>query len=217
MASSLLRVLGATALFTSCVLAQLTGSLTYDGVETLQAVIENPTQSNFTIPGSNNLFDRQNVMAYNPISITNLTGGKITLNGTENQPPPLSDDVFQTIPPGGSYIRNLNVSEYLLRESAQGLALNTVSQCFIATLPPSVYALNVTGITGAQTVATYYLDKGLQAVSITSVPLHFNFSVPADFYSFSGSGNKQRRQRKATRRGAGGKRNYQHEAVVAKT
>jgi len=180
-ASSLLHVLSTAAFFTSFTLAQLTGSITFDGAQTLQVVIQNPTQSNMTIPGTNNLFDRQNVMAYAPITISNLTGAKLTLNGTEYIPPNLTDDVFQDIPPGGSYVRNLNVSEYILGETSQGLSLNSQSQCFIARLPPSAYTLNVTGITSAQTIATYYLSKGLQTTTITSQPLHFNYTVPIAF------------------------------------
>jgi len=180
-ASLLLRVLSTAAFFTSFTLAQLSGSITFDGAQTLQVVIQNPSQSNLTIPGTNNLFDRQNLMAYRPITITNLTGAKLTLNGTEYTPPNLSDDVFQDIPPGGSYVRNLNVSEYILGETSQGLSLNSQSTCFIASLPPSVYALNTTGITSSQTIATYYLSKGLQTISITSQPFHFNYSVPIAF------------------------------------
>lgn len=180
-ASSLLQVLSTAAFFTSFTLAQLTGSIIFDGAQTLQVVIQNPSQSNLTIPGTNNLFDRQNVIAYAPITISNLTGSKVTLNGTEYTPPSLSDEVFQDIAPGGSYVRNLNVSAYILGETSQGISLNSQSICFIASLPPSVYALNVTGITIGQTLATYYLSKGLQTISITSQPLHFNYTVPVAF------------------------------------
>lgn len=180
-ASPLLQVLSTAGFFASVTLSQLTGSIVFDGAQTLQVVIQNPTQSNLTIPGTNNLFDRQNVMAYAPITITNLTGAKLTLNGTEYIPPNLTDDVFQDIPAGGSYVRNLNVSEYILGQTSQGLSLNGQSQCFIASLPPSAYALNVTGITSAQTIATYYLSKGLQTVTITAQPLHFNYTVPIAF------------------------------------
>lgn len=180
-ASLLLQVLSTAAFFASLTVAQLSGTLAFDGIQTIQVVIQNPTQSNLTIPGTNNLFDRQNLMAYAPITISNLTGSKLTLNGTEYTPPNLSDDVFQDIAPGGSYIRNLNVSEYILGGTSQGISLNTQSLCFIASLPPSVYALNVTGITSAQTIATYYLSKGLQTVSIAAPPLHFNYTVPLPF------------------------------------
>lgn len=180
-AFSLLQVLSTAAFFTSFALAQLSGSVTFDGVQTLQVIIQNPSESNLTIPGTNNLFDRQNVIAYRPLTISNLTGTKLTLNGTEYTPPDLTDDVFQDIAPGGSYVRNLNVSAYILGETSQGLSLNSQSLCFVATLPRSVYALNVTGITSGQTLATYYLSKGLQTISITSQPLHFNYTVPTAF------------------------------------
>ena len=169
------------ALFTSYTLAQLTGSLTYDGEQTIQITLENPSQSNLTFPGTNNLFDRQNLMAYAPITLANFTGAPVTLNGTRYAAPPLSDDVFQDIPAGGSYVRNLNMSEYLLLETSEGTAVNTVSQCFSASLPPSLYGLNVTGITTAETIASYFLSKGLQTITIQSIPIHFNYTVPSDF------------------------------------
>ena len=182
MAPSLIAtVLGVTSFFVSLTVAQLSGSLVFDYQETIQVTIENDSNSNLTIPGTNNLFDRQNLMAYAPITITNLTKSPVTLNGTRYAAPPLSDDVFQDLPPGGSYVRNLNVSQYILGGTSDGLGLNVMSECFIASLPSYVYALNVTGITSEQDVATYYLSKGLQAVTIKSVPLHFNYTVPLDF------------------------------------
>lgn len=179
--SILCKFCGVAALFASFAVAQLGGSLSYDGEETLQILIENSSESNLTFPGTNNLFDRQNLMAYAPITLTNLTGSPITLNGTRYAAPQLSDDVFQDIPAGGSYIRNLNVSQYLLNGTSQGPTLTVASQCFIASLPPSVYGLNVTGITSGETIATYYLSKGLQTITIKSQPFHFNYSVPTSF------------------------------------
>ena len=185
MAASLsARLLTIAACLASSTVAQLTGSLTYDGAETIQLLIENDSQSNITIPGTNNMFDRQNLMAYAPIGLTTLSGEKVTLNGSEYNPPALSDDVFQDIPAGGSYVRNLNMSEYLLGGGMTSGPLTTAltkSECFVATLPSSVYGLNVTGFTPVQTIASYYLSIGLQAVSIKSLPLHFNFTVPTSF------------------------------------
>ena len=173
------RLLTIAACLASSTVAQLTGNLTYDGAETIQLVIENDSQTNFTIPGTNTMFDQQNQMAYAPIRVTTLSGEPVTLNGSEYRPPTFSDEIFQGIPPGGSYTRNLNMSEYLLGGGMANGPLTTALtklECFIATLPSKVYALNITTDGPA-----LYFTKGLMAVSIESLPLHFNFTVPMSF------------------------------------
>ncbi|KAL8823460.1 MAG: hypothetical protein Q9191_005832 [Dirinaria sp. TL-2023a] len=187
MTSSLIAKVSAVVLiFAGSGAAQLTASLAFDGVETVQAIIINNSNNNYTFPGTNNIFDRQNEFAYAPIGVTTLSGQKVTLNGSRYAAPPLSDDVFQDISPGGTYTRNLNISQYLLGGRNEGqLMLPTQpgaqSMCFIASLPASFYGLDVTGIPYNTQLASYYLQYGLKPVTVKSQTVHFNFTVPSDF------------------------------------
>lgn len=187
MTSSFIAKVSAVALvFASSSVAQLTGSLAFDGAETIQVVIVNDSNDNYTLPGTNNVFDRQNQFAYAPIGLTTLSGQKVTLNGTRYAAPPLSDDVFQDLPPGGSFTRNLNMSQYLLGGRNEGQLMlpsqpGAQSMCFIASLPNSFYALDVTGIPYNTPLASYYLQYGLKPVTVKSQAVHFNFTVPATF------------------------------------
>ena len=90
--------------------------------------IANPSTENITMIGSNDLFDRLNDPPYSPFSLKNITGGAVTLNITRYQVAPLSDDSFSNIPPGGTWIRAVNISNYLLGP-AQGSSGKTTSQC----------------------------------------------------------------------------------------
>lgn len=180
------KVSAVVLIFAGSGAAQLTGSLAFDGVETVQAVIINNSNNNYTFPGTNNIFDRQNQFAYAPIGVTTISGQKVTLNGTRYAAPQLSDDVFQDIPPGGSYTRNLNISQYLLGGRNEGQIMPATqpgaqSMCFIASLPASYYGLDVTGIPYNTQLASYYLQYGLKPVTVKSQTLHFNFTVPSDF------------------------------------
>lgn len=222
MTSSFVTKLSAVALiFASFSVAQLAGSLAFDGEETIQVTIINNSNDNYTFPGTNNIFDRQNQFAYAPIGLTTLSGQKVTLNGTRYASPQLSDDVFQSVPPGVTWTRNLNMSEYLLGgRNPRGLTPATQpgeqSLCFIASIPASFYGLDVTGIPSNEELASYYLQSGLKPVTVKSQPLHFNFTVPSDFtpsqasaisddadqrrIAREGTGTVQTGQRKARRR-----------------
>ncbi|KAG7005738.1 hypothetical protein G7Y79_00018g045450 [Physcia stellaris] len=178
--SFLTQVLGFSLAFATYGAAQLTGSLLYDGEETLAVTIENPSAENITMIGSNDLFDRLNDVPYAPFTLKNITGAPITLNVTRYKVAPLSDDSFSNIPPGGMWTRALNISNYLLGPPA-GTSGKTVSQCFIASLAPSYYGLNTTGFQPDEALANYYLTKGLSTITVQSIPIHFNYSVPLDF------------------------------------
>lgn len=181
MASSFLtKVLGFSLAFATYGAAQLTGSLLFDGEETMAVTIQNPSTENITMIGSNDLFDRLNDVPYAPFTLKNVTGGPVTLNVTRYKVPPLSDDSFSSIPPGGTWTRALNISNYLLGPP-QGSSSKTMSQCFVASLAPSYYGLNTTGFEPNEALANYYLTKGLSSIKITSIPIHFNYSVPLDF------------------------------------
>ena len=142
--------------------------------------IANPSTENITMIGSNDLFDRLNDPPYSPFSLKNITGGAVTLNITRYKVAPLSDDSFSNIPPGGTWIRAVNISNYLLGP-AQGSSGKTTSQCFIASLAPSYYGLNTTGFEPNEALANYYLTKGLSSMTVQSIPIHFNYTVPVDF------------------------------------
>lgn len=181
MASSFLtKMLGFSLAFATYGAAQLTGSLLYDGEETLVVTIGNPSTENITMIGSNDLFDRLNDVPYSPFTLKDITGGPVTLNVTRYKVAPLSDDSFSNIPPGGTWTRALNISNYLLGPP-QGTSGKTMSQCFIASLAPSYYGLNTTGFEPNEALANYYLTKGLSAITVKSLPIHFNYSVPLDF------------------------------------
>lgn len=130
--------------------------------------------------GSNDLFDRLNDVPFAPFTLKNITGAPITLNVTRYKVALLSDDSFSNIPPGGTWVRALNISNYLLG-APQGTPGKTMSQCFIASLAPSYYGLNTTGFQPDEALANYYLTKGLSTITVKSIPIHFNYSVPLDF------------------------------------
>ena len=180
------KAFGVALILARCSHAQLTGSLLFDNLETVQVTIQNDSNDNYTFPGTNNLFDRQNLFAYAPIQVTTLSGQPVTLNGTRYAAPQLSDDVFQDIPPGGTFTRNLNMSQYILGGREEGILVPatapvTQSMCFIASIPSSYYGLLVTGIPYNTQLATYYLRYGLKSVTVQSSSIHFNLTVPSDF------------------------------------
>ena len=141
---------------------------------------DNPSTENITMIGSNDVFDRLNDVPFSPFTLTNITGAPVTLNGTRVTPPPLSDDSFLDIPPGGTWSRAVNISNYLLGPP-QGTTGKTKSECFIASLAPSYYGLNTTGLQDDEALANIYFDQGLSNIKVTSAPIHFNYSVPLDF------------------------------------
>ena len=173
----LTKLLGVSLALTAYTAAQLTGSLEFDGEQTMVVTIENPSAKNMTMIGSNDLFDRLNLVPFAPFSLTNITGSPITLNVTRYQVPPLTDEAFSDILPGGTWSRALNISNYLLL----GSATQTKSECFIASLAPSYYGLDTTGFQPGEALPNYYLTKGLISVKVKSAPLHFNYTVPIDF------------------------------------
>ena len=142
--------------------------------------IDNPTAQNMTMIGSNDLFDRINLVPFAPFTLTNISGSPVTLNGTRYQVPPLSDESFSDILPGGTWSRALNISNYLLGPLS-GSTTQTKSECFVASLAPSYYGLDTTNFAPGEALANYYLTKGLISVKVKSAPLHFNYTVPVDF------------------------------------
>ena len=182
--SILAKALGFTFVFATYATAQLIGELKYDLEETMVIKISNPTTNNFSMIGSNVLFDKFNEVPYQPIQLTNVTGAKVTLNGTRYQVPPLTDEAFFSLPPGDEFQRAINMSNYLLGpprtpENVGGSKMK--SECFVAALPSSLYGVNTTNIESGESLANYYLTKGLTSVKIASVPIHFNYSIPVDF------------------------------------
>ena len=173
----LTKLLGVSLALTAYTAAQLMGSLEYDGEQTMVVTIENPSAKNMTMIGSNDLFDRINLVPFAPFSLTNITGSPVTLNVTRYQVAPLTDESFSDILPGGTWSRALNISNYLLL----GSATETKSECFIASLAPSYYGLDTTDFQPGEALPNYYLTKGLISVKVKSAPLHFNYTVPIDF------------------------------------
>ena len=176
----LTKLLGVSLALTAYTAAQLTGSLEYDGEQTMVITFKNPTATNMTMIGSNDNFDRINSVPFAPFTLTNITGSPVTLNGTRYQVPPLTDDSFSDILPGGTWSRAVNISNYLLGP-LPGSTTKTKSECFIASLAPSYYGLDTTNFEPGEALANYYLTKGLTSVKVKSAPLHFNYTVPADF------------------------------------
>ena len=176
----LTKLLGVSLALTAYTAAQLTGSLQFDGEQTMVVTIANPTAKNMTMIGSNDLFDRINPVPFAPFTLTNISGSPVTLNGTRYQVPPLTDESFSDIKPGGTWSRALNISNYLLGP-LEGSTTQTKSECFVASLAPSYYGLDTTDFDPGATLANYYLTKGLISVKVKSAPLHFNYTVPADF------------------------------------
>ena len=207
--SFIAKVSAAALIFASSSIAQLVGTLAFDGEETVEVSIVNDSNDNYTFPGTNNIFDRQNQFAYAPIGLTTLSGQKVTLNGTRYAAPQLSDDVFQDIAPGATFTRNLNMSEYLLGGRQGGELIPATqpgaqSMCFIASIPSSFYGLDVTGIPYNTELASYYLQYGLKQVSVKSQSLHFNFTVPAGFTPSQATAiSDDANQRRISRQGTG--------------
>ena len=168
----------APVLLLSSSYAQLTGVLKFDGINTLAVAINNPTAKNYSILATNTLFDREHQIPYAPVSVVTANGTAVTLNGTEYPPSPtgLSDIEFQSVPPGSQYTRNLLLSNYLPIVTAGVLPF--ASTQYTASLPAQVLAVDTTGISDYDTLATYYLSRGLRPVTITSVPLTFNWTFP---------------------------------------
>ena len=182
--SNLGKALGLLFGFATYATTQLIGELKYDMEETMVITITNPTIFNFSMIGSNDLFDRFNEVPFQPIQLTNVTGAKVTMNGTRYQVPPLSDEAFFSLPPNGDFRRAINMSNYLLGpprtpENISGTKMK--SACFVATLPSSLYGVNTTNIENGEALANYYLTKGLTSIKIASYPIHFNYSIPVDF------------------------------------
>ena len=178
------RALGLIFGFTIYATAQLIGELKYDLAETMVIKISNPTMNNFSMIGSNDLFDKFNDVPFQPIQLTNVTGAKVTLNGTRYKVPPLTDDAFFSLPPNGEFSRAINMSNYLLGlprtpENLAGSSMKSI--CFVAALPSSLYGVNTTDIQPGEALANYYFTKGLMSVKIASFPIHFNYTVPVDF------------------------------------
>lgn len=186
----------ASAVLVSTSCAQLTGTLSYDGLNTLAVSIINPTANNYTILARNTLFDRQNSIPYEPVTVTTANGTTVTLNGTAAPPSPtgLSDEEFQPVEPGTAYTRSLLLSNYLPIVRA-GL-LPIAASSYIAILPTSFLAVDTTGIGSFDTLATYYLSRGLKPVTMTSAPLAFNWTFP----SVASAGPKRMRRRRAADR-----------------
>ena len=179
MGFSKISLLVTTALLVSASFAQLTGTLTFDGINTLAVAINNPTAKNYSILASNTLFDREHPIPYAPVNVVTSNGTAVKLNGTEYPPNPtgLSDIEFQSIPPGSRYTRNLLLSNYLPILLAGVLPFAKTQ--YTASLPTQVLAVDTTGITDYDTLATYYLSRGLTPVTIISVPLTFNWTFPS--------------------------------------
>ena len=182
--SKLAKALGLVFGFATFATAQVIGELKYDQEETMVITISNPTMDSFSMIGSNDLFDQFNEVPYQPIQITNVTGAKVTLNGTRYKVPPLTDEAFFSLPPNGEFRRAINMSNYLLGpprtpENVSGSQMKSV--CFVAALPSSLYGVNTTNIESDENLAKYYLTNGLMSVKIASVPIHFNYSIPVDF------------------------------------
>ena len=174
------EVLGILLALTAYTVAQLTGSLEFDGEQTMVVTIDNPSAKNMTMIGSNDLFDRINLVPFAPFTLTNITGSPVTLNVTRYQVPPLTDEAFSDILPGGTWSRALNISNYLLGP-LPGSTTQTKSECFVASLAPSYYGLDTTNFQPDEALANYYLTKGLITIKVKSVPIHFNYTVPVDF------------------------------------
>lgn len=181
------KAVGLTMGFATYTAAQLIGELSFKGPETMVITISNPTLDNFAMIGSNDLFDPFNEVPYQPIKITDIAGNPVTMNVTRYAVPPLTDEAFKSLPPNGEYARAVNMSNYILGAAQPdatiptAAAINTKSECFVASLPPSLYGINTTGMQPGEALANYYLTKGLISVKITSVPVHFNYTIPADF------------------------------------
>ena len=158
--------------------AQLTGVLTFDGVNTLGITIDNPTEKNYSVLAPNTLFDRQHMIPYNPITIVDANGTAVNLNGTEFPPDAsgLSDINFQALPPGFQYTRQLLLSDYLITSSALALP-RPRNTTYIASLPTQVQTVDTTGFTSSDTLATYYLSRGLRPVTITAAPVALNWTL----------------------------------------
>ena len=176
-ASKVAYLVTSTLLFYSS-LAQLSGEILYDGINTLQVTISNPTPWSYSILATNTLFDRQTQVPYSPVTIIDSQNQTIKLNGTKSEPSPsgLSDAEYQNLESGSQYVRNLFLSDYLLPQPSRAIR---PAPMFTVGLPTEVLAIDITGKPPSKTLASWYLQVGLKTVNISSPPLTFNYSLPA--------------------------------------
>ena len=157
--------------------AQFAGAITHVGPETdgiLMVMIENNSTGNYSIEARNNLFDDAN--PYQPIVIQTLAGKRLTLVGTQAPYGQLTDSAFLTMPPGAIWQRTLNMTEYIPPDAT---ATKSYSECFTASFPDGIFAVNTTDFQPDEDLATGFLKGDSVQIFIEAPPLHLNITVQA--------------------------------------
>ncbi|KAI4120907.1 MAG: hypothetical protein LQ338_006680 [Usnochroma carphineum] len=151
------------------------GSLTWysQQPDLVLATISNNSTTNYAILAKNNLFDDTN--AYQPFSVTTLSGTPVTLVGTRYPYADIDDSQFRSFPVGAVWERYFNMSEYM---PPSPLINAPASQCFIFSLPSKVETLNLDEAKPGQLLADLFLTYGIAQVTVDSNPIHMNVTVP---------------------------------------
>ncbi|KAL8837785.1 MAG: hypothetical protein Q9170_002403 [Blastenia crenularia] len=151
------------------------GSLTWypQQPDLLLASISNNSTSKYAILAKNNLFD--DAHPYAPLQVSSLSGAPVALVGSRWPYPTIEDSQFKTFEPGAVWQRYFNVSEYLPPSAQYKIP---TSECFSWSLPSAVEALNIDNMRPDQHLADMFLTKGLTEVTVDSVPIHMNATVP---------------------------------------
>ena len=174
----IVRLLGA-AISMRMVLAQssqFNGTIAVDSDTTniINITVTNEGVHNYSILANNNMFDDSHPFA--PFTVQTTAGTPVPLAGSRFEYTTLTDSQFLTFPPGTTWTRLFNVSEFLLPDSKLTVA---TSECFIITLPPSVPAILLDNMTPSQHLADIFFSVGVKDVPLESIPLHHNVSDPA--------------------------------------
>lgn len=155
--------------------AQFNGTITVDSHITnlITITITNEGVHNYSVLAKNNMFD--NGHPFQPFSIQTAAGTPVPLAGSRFEYVALNDAQFISFPPSTVWMRQFNVSEFLLPDATLTVA---TSQCFAISLPGTVPAILVDNIRPDQKLADIFFSGGLIEVPLGSIPLHHNVSNP---------------------------------------
>lgn len=151
------------------------GSLTWypEQPDLLLASISNNSTTTYSILAKNNLFDDDHAFA--PIQVSTLSGTPVKLVGNRWSYPDMDDSQFKDFVPGAIWERYFNMSQYM-PPSAQYTV--PTSQCFGFALPLTVETLARDPANPNERLADLFISKGISEVSVVSIPIHMNVTVP---------------------------------------
>ncbi|KAL8802809.1 MAG: hypothetical protein Q9182_003569 [Xanthomendoza sp. 2 TL-2023] len=138
----------------------------------LLASISNNSTSHYAILTKNNLLDDSH--PYSPLIVKSLSGRPVALQGTRYPYPNIEDAQFRDFPPGSSWERYFNMSDYMPPSNAIKIP---ESQCFSFQLPGFVEALAIDDTDKSQHLADIFLSRGITNVEVVSNPIHMNVTI----------------------------------------